>query len=528
MAPERLPPFLLRPGPFSGRWEPDRLGGDLLAQSDPGPPPDELARRTMNLAEFARAAWPVLHGSNPLACGWYMEAICQHLEAVTDGHVRNLVITLPPRFAKSTLVSVLWPCWEWTFRPWTSWLFVAYGAELSERDNLRAKQLIRSSWYQARFGDRFALPRTRDRKDTATKFENTCGGYRIATSVGGVITGEGADVIVVDDPLKAEDANSEARRSAVNRWWSETMSSRLNDPRTGAKVIVMQRLHEDDLTGYFLQSEAHYEHLVMPMEYELPLDDQGHLLPKPATALGWSDPRTEPGELLCPERVGPDEAARLRAEVGEYAWAAQYQQRPAPRGGSMFRTDKLDVVTAIPPTARLIRCRAWDRAATANGGAFTAGVLMSLDVGTRTIYIEDIVRGRWSSGEREAIMLQTARADGRYVSVLLEQEPGSAGLDSARATAGTLAEFAVQAIRATSPKEVRAQALASQLALGTVKLVAGSWLHAFRQELASFPHGHYCDQVDACSLGFNWLVLRQLRRAGTPVASPPVPRFQPR
>jgi predicted phage terminase large subunit-like protein len=510
MTTDTLPSFLDVPSAFA------------LPQTalDSGRLPDGLTRRDLSLAEFVREAWPVLEGSRRLEAGWYIDAICEHLEAVTDGKIRSLVINLPPRFAKSSLVSVLWPTWEWTFRPWRSWLFSSYASELSERDNRRARHLIDSTWFQTRFGNRFTIPHARGSKDSATRFENDCGGYRIATSVGGVVTGEGADVVVVDDPLKAEDAMSDVKRNAANMWWAETMASRLNDPRSGAKVIVMQRLHEDDLTGYVLRGEGGYVHLCLPMEYEAEYDEVGNPVPKLVTPLGWSDPRSEQGELLCASRIGPTETARLRAEIGEYGWASQYQQRPAPRGGGMFRIDRIEVVPSIPSNGHYMRVRSWDRAGTPGGGAYTAGVRMCKDFRTNTYYIEHVHRGQWSTDRRDAETRTTAQGDGRYCGILLEQEPGSAGLDSVRGTARMLDGYRVIPIKPTGSKEVRAEPLASQLALGNVKLVAGPWNRDFQHELELFPFSRYRDQVDACTQAYNWLCEQQPRRVGLSVSGP--------
>jgi len=490
-----------------------------------------------SLAAFAQEFWPILEPDVRIVWGWYLDEICRHLEAVTDGLIRDLVINIPPRFSKSTLASVMWPCWEWTFRPGRKFLFSSYGSDLSERDSLKCRRLIHSAPYQARFRDRFAIGADRDLKDTTIKFENNRGGYRLATSVTGVTTGEGADVIVCDDPIKAEDGNSETVRNRAIRWWSETMSSRLNDVRTGAKVLIMQRLHEQDLSGYWLSSGVP-EHLCFPMEYEVDLDPNGDPVPR-TTSLGSYDHRTIAGELLCPERVGPDELLRLRSENTEYSWAGQYQQRPAPRGGGMFRLDKIELVSHIPSTARLLRCRAWDRASTAAPtrvarvvagirSAYTAGVLMAIDVTTNTVYIEDMVRGQWGTDQREAVTLATAEHDGHNVTIVLEQEPGSAGVDSVKATARMLTGYVALADRVTGGKDVRADPLATQVAFGNVKIVTGPWdYHALLREMETFPNGRYRDQCDACTMAFNFLSQRAIP-ARHALSTPPPARFVPR
>jgi hypothetical protein len=237
---------------------------DLLSRPDLLPELDrELATR--RLSEFIRQAWHVVEPGTPFVPGWHLDAICEHLEAISRGDIRNLLITIPPRHMKSLAVSVFWPCWEWIRWPQRRWLYASYAESLSIRDSLRCRRLIQSPWYQSCFGDRFKLTEDQNEKH---RFENDHSGCRIASSVGGSNTGEGGDRIVCDDPHNVQEGESEVIRRNACDWWDRVMSTRLNDPKTGAKVIIMQRVHETDLAGHVLE-QGGYEHLCLPAEYEV-------------------------------------------------------------------------------------------------------------------------------------------------------------------------------------------------------------------------------------------------------------------
>src|ERR1017187_4132434 len=195
----------------------------------------ELAARS--LREFVRQAWPIVEPSTPFVPGWHIDAIIDHLGAVSYGHIRNLLINVPPRHMKSLLVSVLWPAWEWTRSPARRWLFSSYAATLSIRDSVKCRRLLESPWYKARWGHVFMLTGDQNAK---MRFDNNRSGYRLSTSVGGAVTGEGGDRIVCDDPHNVADVTSDAIRKSAIDWWDIAMSTRVNDPKTSAMVIVMR------------------------------------------------------------------------------------------------------------------------------------------------------------------------------------------------------------------------------------------------------------------------------------------------
>lgn len=302
-----------------------------------------------SLMKFTSAGWRIINPRGMVA-GWHMQAIAEHLEAVTAGEIRKLVVNIPPRMTKSSLVSVAWPAWTWAQRdhvsplsgPGVQFLSASYAANLSTRDATKSRRLIQSGWYQERWGGRFFLTGDQNAKQ---RYENNLGGHRIATSVGGGLTGEGGDIIIVDDPHNTIQIDSEAKREEAVQWWDEALSTRLNDIKTGAYVIIMQRLFENDLTGHVLSEEAgEWTHLMLPMEYE----PRRHC----TTSLPFSDPRTEEGELLCPERVPSAELEKLKRRLGPFGTAGQMQQSPTPRGGGIILEEYWNV---WPPEAEFLQ-----------------------------------------------------------------------------------------------------------------------------------------------------------------------------
>ena len=287
-----------------------------------------LAERS--LYQFMRQAWPVIEPGVDFIDGWHLRVICDHLQAVSEGKIRRLIINIPPRHMKSLTAAVSWPAWEWTREPHRKYLFASYAQTLSIRDSAKCRRVITSPWYQKNWGDRFAFSSDTNQKQ---RFENSETGYRLATSVGAALTGEGGNRICIDDPLNAVDASSIAMRNAANEWFDTSMTTRLNDPKRDAMVVIAQRLHEDDLVGHLLSGEGkdEWEILCLPAEF-----DPEHPI-KSRTSLGFVDPRTEKGELLWPERFGRAEIDSLKMALRSYGAAAQLQQLPAPIGGGLFK-----------------------------------------------------------------------------------------------------------------------------------------------------------------------------------------------
>lgn len=276
----------------------------------------------LTLSQFVAEVWPVLEPATPYLSNWHIDAISEALTAVTNGKLQKLLINVPPGAMKSLLCCVLWPAWEWAeINPASRWLFASYEGKLSTRDSVKCRRVIKSDWYQQRYGDKFRL--TGD-QDVKTLFENDATGFRMATSVGGSGTGNRADRVVVDDPHKVTEAESDAIRESTVDWWATEMSNRGSSAKS-AYVVIQQRVHFADVAGWCL--DHGYEHLVIPQEYE----GQKHFI------LGMADPRDRPGELLWPDRFDGDWVTSQKSSLGSYAYAGQHQQRPVPREGGMIK-----------------------------------------------------------------------------------------------------------------------------------------------------------------------------------------------
>jgi predicted phage terminase large subunit-like protein len=288
----------------------------------------------LSLGEYIKQAWHVVEPGQPYIHGWHIDFICAHLEAITDGmqfedgtFYNRLLVNVPPGTMKSLIINVFWPSWEWGPRnlPHMRYVCAAHSQELALRDSVKMRRLVKSEWYQERWGDRVQLMSDQDAKG---KFENSATGSRQATAFEG-ITGYRGDRVIIDDPHSVDGANSDAKRNTVTQLFKEAVTSRLNNPDRSAIVVVMQRLHEEDVSGVILSNDMGYDHIMLPMRY-----DPARAAP---TKLGYADVREEEGELLFPDRFPLDVVERDERAMGPYATAGQYQQQPEPRGGGIIK-----------------------------------------------------------------------------------------------------------------------------------------------------------------------------------------------
>ena len=287
-----------------------------------------------SFTEFVQQAWSVVE-PNDLIWGWHMTAICLHLEAVRDGDISRMLINVPPGMSKSMLTSVLWPAWCWTTDPSLRFLCCSHSLDLALRDSVRCRRLLQSEWYQ----ERWPLKLVGD-QNAKGKYENDHNGFRQAVAAGSV-TGARADHFIIDDPHSVESAASEAMRRTTTDWFLEAVPTRMNNPApvydgngnmvkpASSIVIIMQRLHENDVSGICLEKNLGYEHLCLPMEFE---EDR-----RCETSIGFADQRTYEGELLFPERFPPEVVERDKRVMGPFASSGQLQQRPSPRGGGIIQ-----------------------------------------------------------------------------------------------------------------------------------------------------------------------------------------------
>jgi predicted phage terminase large subunit-like protein len=406
---------------------------------------------------------------------------------------------------------------------------------------------MHSEWYQRHWGDRVQF-----KGDVNSKiyYENMATGFRMASSVNSGLTGYRGDRLILDDPHSIKKADSDVDREKTLRWFSETLPTRLNKVAESAIVVIMQRVHERDVSGLILAEELGYEHLMLPMEYEPERACYSMVRPKyikaPAKVLvtwdvehkAWKpckdkdatpddegvqikymiDPREEDGDLMWPERFarGPVEELKkaLRSFGGSYAEAGQLQQRPAPRGGGMFAKDAWEYVDHAPSGGRT--CRGWDLAGTSGTknkrAAHTVGLKMRLVDGN--IYVMDVDRRQLSPSGVEKMIKTNAQMDGHGVMQDLPQDPGQAGKAQKAAIAKLLHGYTFVFSTESGDKESRAEPLAAQQEVGNVYLVKGDWNNAFVNEGALFPNGQFKDQIDAASRAYYCLLRKRRRMIG--------------
>ncbi len=463
---------------------------------------DAIRARCQTLAGFVREAWHVLEPNQPYVHNWHIDAICEHLEAVTDGLINRLLVNVPPGSSKSLIISVLWPAWEWgpRNRPSLRYLTTAHNDVPVKRDTRKHRDLTLSDWYRGLW-PHVELTRTGE-----TSFANSATGNREGVAFGS-LTSQRGDRLIIDDPHSTETAESPAERLTTTRRFREGATNRLNDQERSAIVVVMQRLHAEDVAGQILKLKMGYVHLMLPMEFEATRAC--------STSIGFTDPRTEDGDLLDPIRFPRPVVENLKRDMGAYAWAGQYQQRPGPREGGLFKRSWFGFVAAIPVGPRR-RVRAWDLAATKKATGikpdWTVGLLMSQGADKRFL-IEGTRRLQGSPGEVSAAIDSAAKQDGTGVTIRLPQDPGQAGKSQADTFIKMLAGYSVIAKVVTGDKATRASPAATQAEAGNIVLLRtgdedrDAWIEPFLAEVELFPAGAHDDQVDALSDAVNELAL---------------------
>lgn len=453
---------------------------------------DQIRERCKTLAGFVREAWKVLEPATPLVWNWHLDAMCAHLEAITWGQMEpRLVVNVPPGSSKSTICSIMWQAWEWGPCGLSSMRYLSTSFELGNvtRDTRKTRDLILSEWFQTLWP--MPLPRAGE-----TSFANEHTGTREGVAFAS-LTAKRGDRLVIDDPHSLDGAESEVERDKATRRFIEGGQNRLNDQTKSAIVIVMQRLHERDLTGVVLSRDLGFVHLMIPMEFE----------PSRATvtAIGWKDPRSYDGELMDPKRMPRLAVDRLK-DGNEYAYAGQYQQRPAPREGGIIKADKIEIVELAPAGGRTVS--GWDLAASkGDKSPYTVRVKMKRVDGN--YYILHVDRRRTNPTEQRKMVGDVVAADhveNPATFQSLPKDPGQAGKTQAWDFADQLAGYVFEVTPEQGDKETRALPFAAQVGAGRVFMVKGDWNEPYKDELRGFPTGQYKDQVDATSRAFMVLV----------------------
>lgn len=477
----------------------------------------DLALAERSLSEYTRQAWPIVEPGSPYSHNWHIDAVSEHLEYVTRGQIQNLIINFPPRCMKSLLTCVMWPSWTWTFYPESRWMFMSYAQDFSIRDSLKCRRVITDPWYQARWGHVFQLTGDQNAK---SRFENDKTGFRMSSSVGGGATGEGGQFIVVDDPLKADDAKSDIALEAVNNWWGGTMSTRANDPKRMRRVIIMQRLHDRDLTGYILEKMreedyTQYEVLCLPMEYEPN---------RCMLTTGWTDPRSEPGQLMWPDRFDEAVVKRFHAELGETGFAAQMQQNPVPAGGGIFkvawwegdrnRYDYNDVTLKAKVIGRwiFVDTAFKDKEDNDPSAASVFELMSDYRVLLRQVWEERIASNLLP--DKIETLAWKWNYDGKLRGVIVEDKgAGTTSIQTLRASALPWLEPLIQEFMPTGSKEYRAKQAAiwcdRDCILFPYVCNEAPWLFDFADhqygQLFRFPAAAHDDMTDTFTMGIIYL-----------------------
>lgn len=468
-----------------------------------------------SLYEFFQSAWHVLEKA-PFVDNWHLEAISEHLEAVYNREIKNLIINVPPRTGKTLLISVAFPAWVWLKNAAERFLCVSCVNSLSLEHAIRNRALIESPWYK----DRWCNPnsphykfRLKSDQNQKSFFENSEFGYRQSTSVNSKTVGRGGSIIIIDDPNDPGDQSAVKRNNVID-WWNLKMSTRSNNPIRDCRIIVQQRTHEQDLTGYILKNDTNsdWTSLILPMEFENSRKSTTVILPN---SLDWDkkafqDPRQKEGALLVPQRFGVKEVLKLRAELGTYGYAGQCQQRPSPLEGGILKKDWFKIYQEKSLPVFTLVLQSWDTAfsdsPTAAYSACTTWGLFEFK-GVINILLLSCWRGRVGYPE---LRDRAARLHKNYLDRTDEVKiTRGVTVDKciieAKATGSPLLQDLRKAGVPTLPyqpkgdKTARVQQVSAYIEAGIVQILDKPENLEFINEVATFPNAESRDYVDTLS-----------------------------
>ncbi len=419
---------------------------------------------------------------------WHIDAIAHQLERVSNGEVKRLIITIPPRCLKSISASVAFPAWLLGHRPSVNLLAVSYAEGLSEKLALDCKRVIEANWYR----NVFPATRITQGRTARSDFATSRGGGRFSTTVGGTVTGRGGDIIIIDDPHKPEDAASDVKRGRVTDWYRSTLLSRLNDPVNSAIILIQQRVHEADLAGTLLEQDG-WVHLDLPaIAEDLATID-----------LGWRGQlQRESGHLLHPERLSQALLESRKAELGSYVFAAQYQQRPAPLGGGIIKWDWFRTYVYAPNQKsgdRIIQ--SWDTAAKAEDSNDWSVCTTWLVSGNQA-WLLDVYRVKLEYPDLRRKIREKALF--WRVQLILIEEAGS-GIQLIQDLRHE-GQFSVKGVIPKDDKATRLLSVSHLVEGGQIAIPEDApWLAPFHREVTLFPNGRHDDQVDSLSQFLKWM-----------------------
>jgi len=451
-------------------------------------PPEYNAVLRSDFWCFAQRCFSELNPQAAFAENWHLEVIAAKLTAVREGKIRRLIINLPPRHLKSMMASIAFPAWYLGHDPSAQLLCVSYAQDLADKLARDCRSIMMSPWYGKIFPTHLAA------RQAVQEFITTRQGYRLATSTGGVLTGRGADIIVIDDPLKPEEALSAAQRKAANEWYDHTLYSRVNDKRHGAIVIVMQRLHEDDLVGHVLGQEQ-WEVIRFPAIAEA---DEVHRI---ETIWGPQCFSRRQGEALHPGREPLEVLDRIRRTTGEYNFAGQYQQSPAPLGGGLVKAEWFKRYAEKDRPERFDRIvQSWD---TANKATELSdfSVCTTWGVKDKNLYLLGVFRRRLEYPALKRAVREQQSLFGASV-VLIEDKASGTQLIQELIAEGC---HAVKGYQPINDKIMRLNSQTAMIENGFVHIPeVAPWLAEYLHELTVFPNGKHDDQVDSTAQFLDW------------------------
>lgn len=446
-------------------------------------------RLSNDLGAFVRAAWPVLD-TQPLQWSWFHELICEYLTLCRRRVIKRFLLTIPPRMAKSTIVSVAFPCWQWIIDPQASFIAASFGDILATNLSVKRRMLMQSTWFQRMFPGRVSFASDQNQKNL---YENTAGGRMYSVPMGGQVMGMGANYLILDDPMSPAISYSDVERQNVLREISSTWRSRFNNPMDDVMIVVQQRVHANDPAGYFLRTEkGQWTHLNLPM-----IAERDETITFPISGRTMHRPE---GDLLHPERFDKAWCENEREKVGPHVWAAQYQQKPVPSGGLIFKSAWFRHYATPFGGRRGAVVQSWDTAYLATRRS-DYSVCTTWTFSENAYFLLSLWRGKVEFAE---LLRQVANQaeEWRPTAIVLEQVAGAnyALQELKRAT-----RYPVIGQKPDKDKIARAQSVTGLFQAGKVFFPEGAaWLPDLEDELVSFP-GLYDDQVDSVTQGLNYL-----------------------
>lgn len=451
------------------------------------------------IVDLIHMAWPLANPGPTFIPNWHIDCIAEHLEAVSAGQIKRLLINIPPGCMKSLLCSVFWPIWDWIRDPTQKFIYGSYDLRLQKGFGDKTLHILQSDWFQARWGDRIFVPPGA----AATDFNLLAGGFRFSCTPGGPVTGRHANKICFDDPNKPQDLTKNALE-ITDHWWNSTMASRTFNPDDLAKVGIMQRLHEGDLSA--ICERQGYVCVRLPMHYNKA---------KPCyTPLG-GDPRTTDGQLLWPSHIDEGAYHKLTKDMPERTRQAQYEQNPVPPGGNIFLRDWFKTYpAAVPPGALVatpvipansVLVQSWDCTFKDTDGSDNVCGQVWAQNGA-CFYLVDQFLGRIGFAQTLEQIKAMRRKWPEARTILIEDKAnGSAVIEMLRKEIPGIEE-----VNPNGGKVARANAVSPFFRAGNVfhpdpQAPGFAWVDAHRDELATFPFAIHDDQVDACSQALSWL-----------------------